>query len=384
MQQSTPYHSPRKKSQVVKKLIRSLRRFLFEFQQFLIFVKDYSFQKTIFFSKGFEGYKNNLVKAVLIKRGKRNRMFLHISAMAVLTVGVMISPFLNESNPFSQTKTTLSYAQGGAEPSYLISENVFNTQRSEKPRDKIITYTVENGDTLSTIAKKFGISSDTIKWENNLKSDTITTGDELKILPVTGIAHKVASGDDIYSIAKKYDANPQAMADFPFNNFADLKTFSLVIGEILIVPEGVKPEEQPTYVRPQRYIAQVVPVPVTGGGMAWPAQGLISQYFAWYHPGIDIAADVGTPIVSSQNGKVTGAYASGWNGGYGIHIIISGDNGIQTLYAHMSGINVSVGDAVAAGKTLIGWIGLTGRTTGPHVHFEVRNGGNVNPMGYLQ
>lgn len=361
-----------------------LYRFLSpEFKQFLSFLSIYIKDKVLFFSDGFEGSKGALVKSILIKRGKRNRMFLHMSAMSILTLGVIVSPFISDTNLFGQSEN-LSFAQNGTGGSDSITTiDVFNTEASEKPRDKIITYIVEKGDTISTIGKKFGISEETIKWTNDLKSDNITVGDQLQILPVTGIAHKVQRGDTIYTIAKKYSAEAQAIADFPFNDFANPQTFSIVEGQILIVPEGVKPEEAPKFVRP-RFIA-TGPVTITGGGFTWPLRGPINQGYAWYHKGIDIGAPVGSPVVSANSGRVSEVYNSGWNGGYGVHVIIAGDNGYTTLYSHLSGTNVSPGDAVAAGQTLIGWVGVTGRTTGSHLHFEIRSGaGFSNPLAVMQ
>lgn len=351
-----------------------------ESRAFFSFLKIYLKDKVLIFSEGFEDAKSHLVKGVLIKRGRRNRLFLHVSALTLLTLGVVISPFISDVNLFGQNDN-LSFAQ--SQESSLTTVDVFNTETSEKPRDKIIIYTVQNGDTLSIIAKKFGISTETIKWANNLTGDSITAGDELKILPVSGISHKVARGDTVYSIAKKYSANAQSIADFPFNDFANPQTFSLVEGQILIVPDGVKPEEAPKYVR-QRYIASG-PVEVSGAGFTWPAQGPINQGFTWYHKGIDIGGGVGTPVTAAQNGEVAEVYNSGWNWGYGTNIVIRGDNGYSTLYAHMSGTNVSLGQRVAAGKTLIGWVGMTGRTTGPHLHLEIRSGdGFANPLAILQ
>lgn len=365
----------------MKKVFDSFFYIWSEFKQFLSFLNIYLKDKIIFLSTGFEDSKGNLVRNVLIKRGPRNRMFLHVSVMAVLTIGIIASPFISDANLFAPN-ANLSFAQNSDDQS-ITTVDVFNTQASEKPRDKIISYTVQNGDTISTIAKKFGISQETIKWENNLTSDNLTTGQELQILPVSGIAHKVARGDTVYSIAKKYSTNAQGIVDFPFNDFANPQTFSLVEGQMIIVPEGVKPEEAPRYVRP-RFIA-TGPAVVTAGGFTWPIRGSINQSFAWYHQGIDIGSDVGAPIAAASNGTVSQVYTSGWNGGYGIHIFISGANGYTTLYAHMMGVNVSVGDSVTAGKSIIGWVGMTGRTTGPHLHFEVRGGaGFLNPLGVLQ
>lgn len=359
----------------------SYRFLISEFKGFLKFLNIYGRDKVLIFSENFEGAKSALVKSVLIKRGRRNRMFLHLSAMTLLTLGVIVSPFIQDVSLFGENKGLL-FAQSENE-SLITTPDVFDTKLSEKPRDRIIAYSVQNGDTLSSIAKRFGIDEDTIKWQNNLRSDRITVGDQLEILPVTGIAHKVARGDTVYTIAKKYSANSQAIVDFPFNDFANPQTFSLVEGQILIVPEGVPPREAPRIIRRQFFAAG--PVEVGAAGFTWPARGSINQGYAWYHKGIDIGGDVGTPIVAAHSGRVSEVYNGGWNGGYGIHVIISGDNGYTTLYAHMSGTNVSPGDTVTAGSTLIGWIGLTGRTTGGHVHFEIRGAsGFLNPLGLMQ
>lgn len=303
--------------------------------------------------------------------------------MAVLSIGVVLSPLVSDSPFFSDGQNRLlSFAQEPLEGD-LVSDEVFETQPSEKPRSETIVYTVEKGDTISSIAKKFGISTETIKWANNLRSDYLNIGDELKILPVSGIAHKVERGDTVYSIAKKYDTNPQEIVDFPFNDFANPQTFSLVQGQLLIVPNGVKPAERPTYVR-QTYIA-TGPVAVTDAGFTWPLQGSLNQLYTWYHRGIDIGAPLGSAIVAAQSGTVSEVYNGGWNGGYGIHVIITGENGYSTLYAHMSGTNVASGDRVSAGKTVIGWVGLSGRTTGPHLHLEVRGAsGSLNPRSFLR
>lgn len=359
-----------------------------EIAEFALFLEEYTSKKILSVLGVFESNKNTVVKSILIKRGKRNRMFLHVSAMTVLCVAVLVSPYISDSNPFSNQKDQLTFAEAlSSGKESLTTDDVFETVRSDKPRSEIISYTVQRGDTISTIAKKFGVSEDTIKWQNNLTSDAITVGDKLDVLPVTGIAHKVSRGDTVYTIAKKYSTHPQGVVDFPFNDFANPQTFSLVEGQILIVPEGIKPEEQakPRYREP-RYIAKLPSsgTAVTGAGWAWPLVGSINQAFAWYHKALDIGGQIGSPIVSAQTGSVSAVYNGGWNGGYGIHVIISGDNGYSTLYAHMSSTNVTPGQRVTAGSSVLGWVGMTGRTTGPHLHFEIRSaGGFLNPLSVL-
>lgn len=318
-----------------------------------------------------------------MKRGRYNRPFMHVAAMGFLGIGVIISPFLADTYPiFENQENNMPIASSGIKESISVSSDVFQTVNSVKPRDKILDYTVERGDTLSTIAEKFDISASTIRWANNLSNDNIAVGDSLKILPVTGIAYKVAKGDSVYTIAKKFDTEAQKIVDFPFNDFANPETFTLVEGQILIVPDGVKPAEQPTF-RRQVYVAQG-PVYISGLGFTWPARGVISQFSSWYHTALDIATAYGTPVVAAQNGVVSYVNVGTWDGGYGTNVRIrNGD--VETLYSHFSGVNVSVGQQVTAGSTVIGWIGMTGRTTGPHVHFEVRKGGVlVNPLPYLQ
>lgn len=362
--------------------IQHLLKFLSEFFAFSNFFFLYLKKKIIILSLFFEKNKNILVKLFTMKRGRYNRSFLHFSAMIVLGLGVVVAPFLANTYPVFSTNATVKIDSPTQDKSIIVGENLLRTDISQKPRDKVITYVVEKGDTVSTIAQKFGVSADTIRWANNLSNDDLTVGDELSVLPVTGIAHKVAKGDTVYSIAKTFDTEAQKIVDFPFNDFANPETFSLVEGQILIVPDGVKPSEQP-FVKRQVYIVQG-PASVSSVGFAWPVRGVVSQFASWYHMALDITSPVGTPLVAAQSGTVTKVNVGTWDGGYGTSVYIS-DGVYGSHYAHMSGVNVSAGDKVVAGKTVIGWIGLTGRTTGAHVHFELsKNGTLVNPLPYLE
>ena len=355
------------------------------FSEFLWF---YSKKRIMITSTFFEKYKNKLVKVFLMKRGRYNRPFLHLSTMTVLGIGVLIAPYLADTYPVFAAKNESILdltAPEAQQQSIIVGENVFQTEISDKPRDEIIIYMVQKGDTISTVARKFGVSEDTVKWANDLTSDNLSIGDELKILPVTGIAHKVSPGDTIYTIAKKYDTDAQGIVNYPFNDFANPETFSLVSGQMVIVPEGIKPSEQPTVPRRPRYIAQQGSGKVSSAGFSWPLPGGgISTYPVWYHMAVDITSPLGVAVYAGQTGTVIKASSGTWDGGYGTNIMIDDGAGTQTLYAHLLSLNVSVGDSVVAGKTIIGLNGSTGRSTGPHVHFEIRkNGVLVNPISYL-
>lgn len=361
------------------------KKFLLLFSDFCNFFFLYLRKKVLSFSSAFENSKNTLVRVFMMKRGRYNRPFLHLTAMGVLAIGVLIAPFIADSFPiFSASASSLAkLASTTDKQSIIVGENVFQTNVSDKPRSEVISYIVEKGDTLSTIAKKFNISVETIKWSNDLTSDDLTIGDELKILPVTGILYKVRKGDTVYSIAKNYATEAQKIVDFPFNEFANPETFSLVEGQMLIVPDGIKPSEQTTFKRDVYVVAG--PVAITSAGFTWPLQGIITQFASWYHVALDIAAPLGTPIIAAQDGIVSTVSMGSWDYGFGNNVWIDNGAGLSSHYAHLSGINVSGGQKVYAGKTVLGWIGMTGRTTGPHLHFEIRNGGVlVNPLPYLQ
>ena len=200
---------------------------------------------------------------------------------------------------------------------------------------------------------------------------------------MTGVVYKVKPGDTVYSIAKKFQTDAQGIVDFPMNTFSDDETFALVAGQTLIVPDGIMSDE---VAQSAPNIARVL-TPDAGsvtasGSFVWPAFGKITQPFRWYHKGLDIANHDGGAILAADSGTIV---VSGWsNSGYGNHVIVDHGNGFQTLYAHMSSIAVTTGIRVNRGATL-GQMGSTGRSTGTHLHFEIRTGsGNMDPLGYLK
>ncbi|KKQ55807.1 MAG: Peptidase M23 family protein [Parcubacteria group bacterium GW2011_GWA2_38_13] len=253
-----------------------------------------------------------------------------------------------------------------------------------RTRDEIIYYAVEEGDTLSDIGQKFGISVNTILWENSLTGySIIRPGQKLAILPVSGIRHKVVSGDTIQKIAKKYTANSIDIIEY--NKLATEQ--DIKIGEMLMVPGGKKAPQAQAYALRWTAPAEVSPSAksvVGTGKMIWPsACRRITQYYSWRHTGIDIACGNGNSIKTIAEGTIVRAQ-SGWNGGYGNVIMVDHGNGVQSLYGHLNKILVSVGDVVESGQS-IGVEGNTGRSTGPHLHLEVRIGGaRTNPLSSVK
>lgn len=330
------------------------------------------------FGRWFEYYKSLIVDVLMVRRGGYQRPFLHFSLGLLFTVGVVGAPILASSYPAGIPKSLSDFTPPSAVLSSLDpSEYGVKTEISDKPRDQVETYTIASGDTLSSIAQKFGVSIDTIKWVNDLKRDSLTVGQELKIPPVTGIVHKVREGETIYTISKKYQTDAQKIVNFPFNDFSDLDTFALNVGQTLIVPDGVMPEAVPV---------RAIPIPpVFAGGTGqfqWPVGGLITQYPVWYHMAVDIA-NPGLPGIAAADSGVI-SLVEYLRYGYGQHVIIDHGDGLSTLYGHMSEIYVKPGDRVSRGQ-IIGRMGSSGRSSGPHLHFEVRkNGITVNPLPFLK
>ncbi len=333
----------------------------------------------------FESGKDALAKLLYRQRGRMARPFVHIGMGGLIAMGVTLAPVLANSTPWVATDPWKAATTGGSQVMETVTDETATVVPADRVRDKTIEYEVKPGDTVSGIAVKFGIDSDTIRWENNLTSvDDIKPGQSLRILPVSGVLHKVGRGETIYSIAKKYQADTQSIVDFPFNSFADDETFALSVGQTLIVPDGKKPNEIPW--SPALYVAQTTPnagsVSATGQ-FVWPIGGIITQRFSWYHGGDDIAAPFGTPVVAADAGRII---VAGWpdNTGYGNRVMIDHGNGYITLYGHLSRISVGTGQTVKRGDQ-IGLEGSTGRSTGPHLHFEIRKGGKtINPLDYLK
>ncbi len=239
---------------------------------------------------------------------------------------------------------------------------------SNPHQDQILVYTVQPGDTPAQIAEDFGISLNTLLWANNIRNpNLIRVGDELIVLPVSGVQYEVKKGDTIESIALKFKGDTPDILNF--NGLAVDEP--LKVGTIIIIPDGeavLSPSTSPTLVRssglPEHrgYYLR----PILGGRKSRGLHGF---------NGIDLADSCGRPVLASAAGTILITRASGWNGGYGKYIVMTHPNGTQTLYAHLSSILGNVGQEVAQ-SSQIATIGSTGNSTGCHVHFEVRGARN--------
>lgn len=310
---------------------------------------------------------------------------------------------IEEEGPITESKKVTRYlGQTGVESKPQVAEGDADTfptttagdsavvrpilspvEEGLRQRDEIVYYTVQPGDTASDIASRFGITVNTLLWENNLTAySLIRPGDKLAILSTSGIRHKVVSGDTLAKIAKKYSVDEQEIIEGNKLASAD----DLRVGEQLLIPGGKKPAPPaPTYAIRSFYEPKPADKVVAGSGaMTWPSTcRRLTQYFGWRHSGVDIACGFNKAIYAADGGTVTKSNG-GWNGGYGNVIIVDHGNGIQTLYGHLNKRYVAVGDTVEKGQTIAAE-GSTGRSTGAHNHFEIRVGGvRKNPLNYVK
>ncbi len=237
---------------------------------------------------------------------------------------------------------------------------------------EISVYTVRAGDTLSHIADMYGVTTNTILWANELtKATAIREGQTLIILPIAGVRHVVKKGDTISSIAKMYEGDSDEILSY--NQLEG--TNDLIVGMTVVVPGGA--------LHTAPVIKKATPTRSSGGsalasgasGFIHPAPGSIKTQGLHGYNGVDLAGAVGSPIRAAAGGEVIVSKSSGWNGGYGQYIVVKHKNGAQTLYAHLSSNGVGVGEIVGQGQ-VIGGMGNTGKSTGSHLHFEVRGASN--------
>ncbi len=296
---------------------------------------------------------------------------LAAALLILLTIALLAAP--------AQAQSSMPLDPGDAEPvdstdlAGIGGPSEMLARQWKLLRPAIITYTIQQGDNDYAIARRFGLDIDTLRFSNDWmrrNPDLIHPGKELVILPLPGAYHTVAAGDTLPSIAQRYGVPTADIMQFPLNrvNAAGL----LSPGQKLVIPYGRLD-----------YADRILPPAAANGyALAWPLRGTLTQGYRAGHLAIDVASYYGAKVYASRGGRVTYARFSpdGW---LGFRVIIAHDGGLRTSYSHLSGIFVEEGETVARGQ-VIGQLGSTGNSTGPHVHFEVWQGASkVNPLGLM-
>ncbi|NMB54989.1 MAG: M23 family metallopeptidase [Leptolinea sp.] len=283
-----------------------------------------------------------------------------------------------------------------------------HTSLPAKPRTEIIHYIVQKGDTIFAIATKFNLRPQTILWGNyGVLADNphyLSPGQDLTILPVDGVYHQWHAGEGLNGVAKFYGVSPDVIVDYPGNGLnrqtlGDFSNPNIEPGKMLIVPGGQREFvvwSAPRITRSDPAVAKiygpgacgsVVDGTIGSGIFLWPAPDRFISGFDYSpetgHYAIDIGGQINNGVFASDGGVIV--YA-GWNDyGYGNVVVIDHGNGWQTLYAHLNSISVACGQSVSQGQ-VIGLLGSTGKSSGPHLHFEMRSDtyGRVDPKAFLQ
>ncbi len=301
--------------------------------------------------------------------------------------------------PAVPQQVSLPLYQPETQPISLHRQANLRTILPTRPREQEIVYRVQAGDSVFGIAQSFNLKPETVLWANydilNDDPHMISIGQELIIPPTDGVLYKWKEGDTIEKIAATFKADPQDILLYPGNKL-DLANPVIEPGTYVMIPGGSREFRTwvvPTIPRGPAGVNKSIYGPgacdTSAGGafgtgtFVWPTRNrVLSGNDYWPgHLAIDIAAYTGDPIYAADSGVVV--YAGPVGGGYGNMVMIDHGNGYQTLYAHLSAWNVRCGASVSQGQ-VIGQAGSTGRSTGPHLHFEVRYlGGFVNPWYVL-
>ncbi len=308
----------------------------------------------------------------------------NIQTMPILTA--VSSPL--EGTPaveiIKQNKTNASVVEGKAftNENSSVSDGAFVAYNKDIiGGDRISLYTVRKNDTLEQIAEMYGVTANTILWANDLsKGATLKPDQVLVILPISSIKYAIQKGDTVESLAKKFNGDANEIAQF---NSLEVGS-KLAAGDVLMIPdadgallaaENKKAEDDAKKNTTKKGSSKGGARADTSGYFTRPVIGGTRTQGVHGNNGIDIAASLGTPVLSAASGQVLVSRSGGWGGGYGTYVVIKHPNGTQTLYGHLSQASVSVGQSVTKGQQ-IGKMGNTGQSSGVHLHFEVRGGRN--------
>ncbi|MBW6466296.1 MAG: LysM peptidoglycan-binding domain-containing M23 family metallopeptidase [Brevefilum sp.] len=363
-----------------------------------------------------EGAKSRFLQHPILPKLAMYAVTLIVMVLVVWGVGsLIVHATMAPPEPTAvPTATPVALPEGVATPVFTTGGQTVGLMRAAElnitqvapveVRYEVTKYTVEAGDTIFGIAEKFGLKPETVLWSNRYVigdiPDGLSIGVELFILPMDGLYHRWSEGEGLNGVASFYGVSPDVIVDYPGNNLdrevvGDFANPNIPPGTMLVVPGG----ERPT-------VAWIVPRdnPASGNSYLGPGAcgGIIygnvgtgtftyptsERWLSGYeynppvHNGLDFAGRSGFPIYASDSGVIV---YSGWSDrGYGNLIVVDHDRGWQSFYAHLlDGTMLPCGSNVQKGQ-LIGSMGSTGRSSGPHLHFELRlNGYPVNPWQFL-
>lgn len=308
---------------------------------------------------------------------------MKLSSKNIVIIGLLVMLCAGTLSLFDKPvkQGTLQTIQTPAESAVPATPKQDNTKKQAKEplKPKVLEYTIQQGDTLSSIARRYGTDVTTITAANQMGvTTTLKLGQKIKVLNIKGVLHKVGKGQTIWQIARGYGLPVQTV--MAVNGIKDES--QVQPGQELILP-GAKPFPGAGSTGGGQHVK--TGVGIFSGYLAMPVHGRLTSRFGYrwgrMHEGLDLAAPTGTPVHAAGGGVV--AFA-GWKNGYGKTVIINHGNGYTTLYGHNSKFFVSAGQKVASGQRIAN-VGSTGRSTGPHLHFEVHIGGKVvNPAKYLR
>jgi murein DD-endopeptidase MepM/ murein hydrolase activator NlpD len=281
-------------------------------------------------------------------------------------VFAQVASYASDDSAVRATTAARGLVAGSRSPVTVAAEDV-------RP---VISYTIEGGDNLGAIAKHYGVQLDDLAFANGIDDEAamLHPGDQLLIPPGEGALYFVKDGDTVGSVAKRFKVDPSVIMTY---NRLYFEPEHFALGQLIFVPGGEVPAMK--RVTASRSIPIPGQLPERTGQLSWPVRGVLTQLYWWGHTGVDVAAPYGTGIAASDNGVVV---ATGWVAVGGLRVCVQHSGGLQTCYYHTSSVYVTPGQTVARGQ-LIAAIGMTGVTTGPHVHWEAKlNGVAVNPLAY--
>jgi len=300
-------------------------------------------------------------------------VFVNVLLLSVRSDRIILSGAVSGIAPPPAQELVIQSRLVPRENEFSVIGEVAGVDPSKFARLEVVTYTVQGGDTLGEIALEYGLEIDTLISFNQIEDvRRLQAGSTMEIPNRDGLLYTVKNGDSLSAVASRHGTTVNSILDAN-----DMKSQALSVGQVIFVPNARLNETE-------RRI-------ILGELFAWPTRGSFTSGFGMradpftgyprFHNGIDLANRIGTPIRAAASGRVV--HVESQVGNYGRFVILRHPDGFQTLYAHLDSFSVRNGQYVDRG-TVLGTMGNTGRSTGPHLHFSViHNGTFVDPLRYL-